>query len=60
MGFECVDNRFVEVCDERCDKEEQSIVWDEGFWEWIGGKGIVDVMEDGLVGRRKIVFILEE
>ena len=22
MGFECVDNRFVEVCDERCDKEE--------------------------------------
>ena len=30
-------------------------MWDEGFWEWIGGKVIVDVMEDGLVGRRKIV-----
>ena len=30
-------------------------MWDEGFREWIGGKGIVDVMEDGLVGRRKIV-----
>ena len=52
-----LDNGVVEIGYEWGEEEEESIFGDEGFRECGGWKGIVDVMKDGLVGRRDVIEV---